>query len=467
MATRETVDFTSGSIPKHLIKFSIPLFLGNLLQALYNTVDSIWVGKFLGANALAAVTVGGPVIFALVAMVTGLTMATTTLVAQYYGAREHTKMRVVIGNSLVLLTVLGIIITIVGVVFNPTFLKWINVPEEIFDDAVAYLSIFFSGMVANFLYNVVSAILRGLGDSRTPLRFMAIASITNIILDPVFIFGLGPIPRLEVAGAAWATVISQIVSAILSLHYLFEKSHLVRWDRSIFKLNWQLIRQMLRIGLPAGAQQTLVSLSSLAVNSIVNRFGPTVVAGFGAAMRVDQFGFMPAMSVSLAVSSMVGQNLGARKRERVRDVVRSSMILSGSIALVVSLACLTIPEIFLRVFTSDTGVLIEGSRYLRTMAFAFIPMAWMFTLTGVLRGAGDTVASMFISLGSLWLVRVPLTSYLAFRRGMGPQGVWLGIAISIYMGCLFNYLYYRTGRWVRAAVTSQTQQSEDLGEGIA
>lgn len=467
MAGREMVDFTSGSIPKHLLVFSIPLFLGNLLQALYNTVDSVWVGQFLGANALASVTVGGPVIFALVAMVMGIAMATTTLVAQFYGAKEHDKVQVVIGNSLVLLLVLGIIVTIVGVAFSRTFLTWINVPEEIFDDAATYLSIFFTGMVANFMYNVVSAVLRGLGDSRTPLKFLAIASVINIILDPLFIFGFGPIPRLEVAGVAWATVISQVISAVISLHYLFVTSRLVRWTPTIWKPDRQVIGKLLRIGVPAGTQQTLVSLSSLAVNSIVNRFGPTVVAGFGAAMRIDQFAFMPAMSVSLAVSSLVGQNIGARKKDRVHDVVRWSIALSGAIALSVSVLCYVIPDVFLRAFTSESGVLVEGSRYLKTMAFAFVPMAWMFTLTGVLRGAGDTVASMFVSLGSLWLVRVPLASYLAFRREMGPQGVWLGIAISVYMGLLFNFLYYRTGRWIRAAVTSRVQEYDDMEKGLA
>ena len=209
MQRTQITDFTEGSIPKHLVMFSIPMLLGNLLQALYNTVDSIWVGRFLGPHALAAVSVGFPVIFALIALVNGVTMATTILVSQYFGARQQERLVKTVTNSLILLVALGLIISVIGVVFRRPLLELINTPPEIIDMASEYLAIYMAGLVGMFLYNVASAILRGLGDSRTPLRFLAYATFLNIVLDPLLIFGLGPIPPMGVAGVALATVIAQ------------------------------------------------------------------------------------------------------------------------------------------------------------------------------------------------------------------------------------------------------------------
>lgn len=449
---KKTIDFTRGSIPRHLIMFSIPMFLGNLLQALYNTVDSIWVGRFLGPQALAAVSVGFPVIFALVALIMGAAMAMTTLVSQYYGAKRQDMVVKTIGNSLITLTVLGLIVSVIGVVYRGELLSLINTPPDIMEQASGYLGVFLSGLIGMFWYNGISAILRGLGDSRTPLKFLAYATVINIVLDPLLIFGLGPLPAMGVKGAALATVIAQGISSLLALRYLFQSSGLVTLNKEFWIIDWSLIGLIFKIGLPAGLQHTLVSLSSLAVGAMVNRFGSTVVAGFGAAARIEQFAFMPAMSISLAVSALVGQNLGAQKEERVKDSVKWSGILAIAINFVVSLAILFIPTLLLAPFTKDTGVLEAGALYLRYLGYAYIPFALMFTLGGVLRGAGDTVTAMLLTLISLWVIRVPLAAYLSVNPYLGVKGIWLAIVISIYTGLIINYLYYRTGRWKKFAV---------------
>jgi len=457
---KQITDFTEGSILRHLIVFSVPMLLGNLLQALYNTVDSIWVGRYIGPNALAAVSVGFPIIFALIAMVNGITMATTILVSQYFGAQQHERLVRTVTNSLILLTVLGLVISVIGVTFRRPLLQLINTPAEIIDMASEYLAIFMAGLIGMFLYNVASAILRGLGDSRTPLRFLAYATFLNIVLDPLLIFGLGPIPPMGVAGVALATVIAQGMSAVISLRYLYLKSGLLHYEPGMFRLDWELTSLTFRVGLPAGIQQVLVSLSSVVVNSIVNSFGATVIAGFGAASRLDQFAFMPSMTMGMAVSALVGQNLGAGKSERVSETVRWSAILSSSITAIVSAIAILRPDILMVLFTKDEAVLAQGALYLRYVSLSYIPMALMFTIGGVMRGAGDTVATMLLTLVSLWLFRVPLAKYLSSIPELGVGGVWLGIAMGSVAGFLLNFGYYKTGRWKRRVLVQRTVDAE-------
>jgi len=454
MQHRNRRDFTRGSIPRHLIIFAIPMFLGNLLQALYNTVDSIWVGRFVGHEALAAVSISFPVIFALVALVMGIAMATTTLVAQYAGAGDSTMVRRTVGNSLTLLALTGSAAAVIGFVYRVPLLQLINTPPEVLDMASSYLGIFLAGLPLMFIYNATSGVLRGLGDSRTPLVFLAYAVVTNMALDPLFILGLGPLPAMGVRGAALATVLSQGVASILSLQFLLRSRDLLRLDRSLLRLDRRLTRLTLIIGLPAGLQQTLVSLSMLAVNSIVNTFGAAVVAGYGAGLRLDQFAFMPAMTLGLAVTALVGQNLGAGKQERVSATVRFGVLITTAIAIAVGLLVVVFARPLLTMFTTDPRVVEVGRGYLLFAAPAFVPFGLMFVLSGVLRGAGDTVPAMLITVASLWLVRVPLAATLA-RTAMDERGIWLAIALSPVIGTALNYGYYLSGRWKNRVVTNR------------
>jgi putative MATE family efflux protein len=450
MQNKNITDFTNGSIPRHLIIFAIPMFVGNLLQALYNVVDSIWVGRFLGSESLAAVSVSFPIIFTLIALVMGITMATTTLVGQYYGAKKTELLDKTIGNSLLLLTVFGSLISLLGIIFSRRMLVLINTPPDVLEFAASYLQIFCSGLLGMFWYNGVSAILRGLGDSRTPLKFLFYTTFLNIFLDPLLIFGWGPFPALGINGAAWATIIAQGISALISLRYLFFTSQLIIIKNDFWIPDLSIIKLIFTIGLPAGLQHTFISLSALVVSSLINLFGSTVVAGFGAAARVDQFAFMPAMSIGMAVSSLVAQNLGAGKNERVKESVRWSSLLTICITLFISLITLLIPHLLLLPFTKEPAVLAEGIRYLRFVAFSYLPMALMFTLGGVLRGAGDTFIAMIFTLISLWVIRVPLATSLSRLPFLGINGVLLGITLSPLMGFLLNYLYYRSGRWKKS-----------------
>lgn len=449
-------DFTSGNIQRQLLAFTLPMLAGNALQALYNTVDSVWVGRFLGSDGLAAVSVSFPVIFALISLVMGITMATTTLVSQYFGAKDEPMVRRVVNNSLSLLFVAAVLISVLGIAWRYPILRLVNTPDAIIAPAANYLLVFLAGLVFMFLYNVLSAILRGLGDSRTPLLFLVYSTVINIILDPLLIFGFGPIPRMEVAGAALATVIAQGVSAFLAIRYLNRVGHLLTFNWRELAFDRHLTGLTLRIGLPAGIQQMVVSLGNLTVSSFINSFGPAVVAAYGAAGRLDQFAFMPAMSLGVATSAFVGQNLGAGKQDRVRQTVQASLLQVTLFTLPAVLLALLAPAALLGLFTDSPTVLATGSQYLRIAAFSYLPFAWMFVYNGVLRGAGDTLPTMFFTIGSLWVVRVPLARYLSGLPSFGVRGIWWGIAISPLFGLILSYVYYLTGRWRRGAITRQT-----------
>ncbi len=458
-----TTDFTAGSIPRHLIAFATPIFIGNLLQAAYNTVDSIWVGRFLGPQALASVSVGFPIIFGLIALVNGLTMATTTLVSQYYGAKQPDMVSAAVSNGLTLLTIMGVFMAVIGYTLRWPLLRLLRAPDDIIDAAATYLGVYTLGFAPSFVYNAAGSILRGLGDSRSPLGFLAFATIMNIILDPIMIFGLGPIPRLEVAGAAWATVISQVFAAALALSYVVKRLGVGTRLRDLARLDWDLTRLTVKIGLPAGAQLTLVSMGMMVIMSTVNRFGSVAVAGSGVGSRIQQFGQMPAFSFGLAVTALAGQNLGAGLHDRVSQVVRWGMLLACAIAGAITIVVQAFPGKVLTLFTPDPTVLAAGTLYLRWLSLGFVPFAAMFVLTGVLRGAGDTLPTFFITLGSLWLIRVPLARALA-RTSLGVEGVWIAMASGPFMGLLLSYLYYRSGRWKHRAIVSQreSQAAVDL-----
>lgn len=456
---RPMQDFTEGSIPRHILAFSWPMLVGNLLQALYNAVDSFWVGRYIGAEALGAVSVSFPVVFALVSLIQGITMAATTLVAQYRGARDHENVRRTVANSVMLISTLGILSSVLGYAYRYAILRAMRTPVEILEPAAEYLGIFLVGLLPAFLYNVFASVLRGLGDSRTATWHLAYATVLNIVLDPIFIVGAGPLPPMGIRGVALATVIAQVFSAVLTTTYTWRYTNLIGRRREDWRADGSLCAKLFTIGIPAALQTAIVSFSMIVVASLVNTFGPTVVAAFGAASRFDQFAFLPALSIGLAVSALVGQNLGAGKAERVREVVLWSVLLSGGITLVISLVALANPRLLIQAFTSDEAVLAEGARYLRVIAFNYLPLAFMFTITGVLRGAGDTFASMMISFVTLWVVRLPLAALLAYRAGWGASGIWWSIVLSTTLGALLNYAHYLRGSWKSKVVVQAPQPS--------
>ncbi|NLO82186.1 MAG: MATE family efflux transporter [Clostridiales bacterium] len=461
MANRMGTDLTEGSIVKHLITFSVPLLLGNVFQALYNTVDSIWVGQFLGPEALGAVSVSFPITFILISLVTGITMATSVLVAQYAGAKDPEMITKTMNNSLLLLGTVAVIVTSLGIAFSKQILILLNTPQDVLSFAVEYLNIYLLGLVFVFGFNVMSAVLNGLGDPRTPVKFLIIATITNIILDPFFIFGIGFFPKMGIAGAALATIISQALALTLIMRHLYKINHIISPRIRDFKFVGELIWKLIKIGLPAGIQQIVVSMGLTIMVGIINSFGSSAVAAFGAASRLDQFAHMPAMSFGLAVSAITGQSLGAKKPERVKDVFKWGSILVSGITFIMVILALTVPKAFLKIFTSDADVLSIGSGYLRIVGLSYIPFSLMFVSNGILRGAGDTFPTMVFSFVSLWLIRIPLARYLSSIESLGVNGIWIAISSSSIISMALSQTYYKIGWWKNKKLVVRKAQSAE------
>lgn len=444
---KQTNDLTSGSVLKHLIAFSVPLLLGNILQALYNTVDSIWVGRFIGPQALGAVSVSFPLIMILISLVIGLTVGTTVLVSQYAGANNREMIEKTINNSFLILGSGAIIVTITGLIFSEKILIMMNTPADILGYATDYLEVFFLGLVFMFGYNILSSILRGLGDSKTPLKFLFIATVTNLILDPLFILGIGPIPKMGIQGAALATAISQALSFFLALRHLNKTNHLISFRISALKYDKELTAKLVKIGLPSGVEQIAVSMGMVVIASLINKFGWETTAAFGAASRIDQFAFFPAMSLGLAVSTLAGQNIGAGKYERLKEIYKWGSIATITVTGITTVLVLISPTFILKMFTTDAQVLKIGSQYLRILGLSYIPFAMSFVVNGMLRGAGVTLPSMFFSIASLWIIRVPLGNYLSSIDSLGSNGIWIAMAVSSVLSLVMSQVYYSSGVW--------------------
>ena len=311
-------DFTQGSVFKQLVEFSIPMLLANLLQAAYSIVDAIWVGKLLGHQAFAAVSSTMPIIFLLVSAIIGLTIATNILVGQAFGSRNMKLLSKILTNSFLGTALLCILMTAIGIIFSRSLLSLVNTPVEIRADAHTFFVIVLAGLIFTFAYNWFAGILRGLGDSKTPLYLLIVSTLLNIALVPLLITGFGPVPAFGIAGAALGTIISNIIMIVVAYIFVLRKHALLNiraWD---FTIDMEIWRKIFSIGIPVSLQMMVTSLASVLIVSLVNTFGSEMTAAYGIGMQLDQLAFMPAMAISMSISSMVAQNLGAKQYDRVK-----------------------------------------------------------------------------------------------------------------------------------------------------
>ncbi len=440
-------DLTNGNEASLIVRFAIPMLLGNVFQQLYNTVDSVIVGNVVGKEALAAVGASFPILFLLISLILGVTMGATILISQYFGAKDYEKLRRTIDTTYVFLFIGSIVISVLGILFSGTILRAMNTPADIIGQAQTYLNIIFGGMVMLFGYNAISAILRGLGDSKTPLYFIIIATLLNIVLDLIFVI----VFKWGIAGVAWATVISQGVSFLFGVLYLNKNHDFLKIRLNSLKFDRDIFVRSLRIGLPTGVQQMLFSFGMMALQFLVNGFGTDTVAGFIAATRVDSFATMPIFSFGAAISAFAGQNLGAGKMDRVSKGHRITIFISVTLALVTAFLIFFFGNSLIRLFNSDAEVIRIGTEYLKTVSAFYAVVAWMFITTGVMRGAGDTFVPMIISILSLWLIRIPLAAI--FSMFFGANGIWWSIPVAWSSGLLMTLLYYRTGKWKSKVAT--------------
>jgi putative MATE family efflux protein len=449
MASRLGTDLTVGSIPRHIVTFSLPMLIGSFLQTAYSFINAIWVGQFLGTGALATVTVSFPVIFTLFGIGMGMTLATNILVAQSYGAKRFDELRRVVDSSTVLIPGLGILLTVLGEVFTPHILRAMDTPADIFEASVGYLRIILLSLPFSFAMFAIRSMLQGMGDSKTPLYFQLVSVVLTTALDPLLIFGWLGLPKLGLNGTAWATLFSQALVLVALMVYLHRQKSPVAPGWPHVRHLGPETRQTFRIGIPASIQQSLVSLGMVMVTGIVNGFGETSTAAFGAASRIDQIAFMPAINFGMAISTLAGQNLGAGHHGRVREVFSWGCLFSGAITLVISAVAVLLPGPLLRVFTPDAAVIELGTSYLHIVGACYVLFGLMFVSNGIINGAGATMITTLISLLSLWVVRVPGAYWLS-RHLHSVKGVWYAIAFSFFVSLACSMAYYFSGRWQRA-----------------
>ncbi len=448
------VDMTQGRPGKQIVAFMIPMLLGNIAQQLYNTVDSIIVGKFVGDNALAAVGSAGPIVNLLLVLFVGISVGVGIMVSQYFGAKQRKELSKTIGCSLTLtLIATGFLMAITPFVTMP-LLRLLNTPKSIIGWCNSYLMILFMGIIGCAFYNILGGILRGLGDSVSALLYLLVATVINMVLDYVFVAYF----KMGVSGVALATVIAQLISALLSLRKLYKMKDVFDMERRYFAPEKKYVMMLIRLGLPSGITQAILSLSMIVVQSLTNSFGEMFIAANVIVMRVDGFAMMPAFSFGSAMTTYSGQNIGAKRMDRVSQGAKEGTLVAVAVSAFITLLILLSGRHLMAIFT-DTDALVELSfSMMKILAVGYIAMEVTQCLSGVMRGAGDTMTPMWISIVTTVLIRVPLAYGIAYftRSEEAPRGdsacIFISLLLSWLIGALITFLFYRLGHWKKKMV---------------
>ena len=434
-------DLTNGPVWKVITCFSLPLLVGNLLQQFYNIADSIIVGQFLGKEALAAVSASFYIYYFIIAVVIGVGSGTTVVVSQYFGARQYEKVQATFSSFFIFMLLASILLSITGMLTAEQIFRLTNTPEEVIPEAVAYFRIYIGGTFLFVTFNSIISILRGIGESVKPMVFILISTVLNIVIDLLFIVGFG----WGIEGAARATIIAQGIGMCIALAYVNNKQPLLSIKKKDLIFDWNIFKSCLKIGLPTSIQQCAIAIGLMALLGIVNSFGTNTLTAYGAAGKIDTIITQAVLTLSSALAAFCGQNIGAGKWERVHSGVRFTMWVNGVFSLFTFTTVYLFGDIMMQAFTHDSEVITIGRDYLVIISGFCIFHGAMNIYNGMLRGAGDTFFPMIVSLFSLWIIKIPLAGL--FSSIFGRSGIWWAIGISIFIGCVCNFFYYKSGRW--------------------
>ncbi|MET1032420.1 MATE family efflux transporter [Domibacillus tundrae] len=445
------MDFTDGPILKQLFFFSTPIMLANLLQVSFQFVDSMWVGNLLGADSLGAVTISSTVILTVLSFIIGVNNAALTILSQQRNRDNDSGLKSYLNAFAVLLTCLSLALGIAGYVYSEAILKMLDTPAEMISEAVVYLRINFIGILFLFGYNFISTILRALGDSKTPLKFVFAAVILNVILDPLFISVLD----LGIAGAAYATVASQGIAFILGMLYTLRARAVPFSIPAIPKKEEVLL--ILKLGIPAGLQMAVIYAGVTAILTVVNSFGGHAVAGFGAAQRLDSLIILPAMALGTAVNSMAGQNIAGNHWRRVHQIALYGVLYNLAVMLLIAVIVFMLAEFAVKLFVQQDDAVSFGAAYLKIVAFFYPFIGLNFILNGIVRASGAMYQVLLLNIISFWILRYPLTYFVS--SFVGENGIAWGMGIGFIISSAFSFLYYRFGNWRKIALFSSKRTS--------
>lgn len=434
---------TSGSIGKRMMFFALPLLLGNLFQQLYNTVDSLIVGNFLGSSALAAVSSSGSLIFMLIGFLSGISAGAGVVISQYFRAEDVPNIQRAVHTTVAFGIAAGLLMTIVGILLSPQILAWMGTPESVMPESVSYLQIYFSGSLGFVLYNVFVGILQAVGDSRHPLYYLMVSSVINLVLDILFIgfFHTG------VGGAALATVISQVFSAILCFVQLLRTKESYQLRLSSIRFDLPMLGRIIRIGLPSGVQNSIIAFANVVVQSYINAFGQMAMAGYGAYTKIEGFAFLPINSFTMAMTTFVGQNLGAGQTERTRKGARFGILVTVVMAELIGVIVMLFAPQLIAAFDSTPAVVQFGVEKARTAALFYCLLAYSHSVASVIRGAGKAVVSMLIMMTFWCVVRVAfLAVSIPFTHSV--LMVYAVYPLTWALSSVAFFFYYRRANWL-------------------
>lgn len=444
-AINRSTDMTTGSIWKRMVSFAVPVFLGNLCQQLYNAVDSVIVGKFVGKQALAAVASSGNLIFMMTGFFMGLFIGAGIVIAQYFGARNYEKVRSAVHTDIAFALCCGVLLTLLGVFFTPTILTWMRTPADVLSTSILYFRLYFLGSLATILYNAGMGILQAVGDSRSPLYYLVISSVVNVALDLLFVGAMD----MGVAGAAVATVISQVVSAVLCIIKLTRSDGPYRLEIKRIGFDLPLLKKITSQGVPSGVQNSIIAIANVVVQSNINTFGSDAMAGCGSYAKVEGFVFLPITAFAMALTTFIGQNLGAGQFDRAKQGARIGILCSMAMAELIGVALFFLAPYAMRLFNDDPAVVAIGVRQSHIEALFFCFLAFAHGVSAVLRGAGRAQVPMYTMLGCWCILRV---SYITLALKVWPDiaTIFWAYPITWSVSCVVFLIYYLKADWVHA-----------------
>ena len=460
----ETNHLTEGPILKSLIKLSIPIIFANILQTAYQITDTFWVGR-LGAVAVASVSISFPIIFLIVSFGGGLAMVGTILVAQYKGKQDQKAVNHITYQTLLMVIVVSGILSIIGYFLSPHLINLMGAEPDVFLGAVSYMRISFLGMIFMFTYMVFQSLMRGVGDVKTPMFIVLGTVLLNLILDPLFIFGYKFIPSFGVAGAAVATIGTQGLAAIIGILILIKGNHQIQLHLDDLRPDFDLIKKMFKIGIPASIEHSARALGMTIMTFLVAGFGTCTLAAYGIGSRILSFVIIPALGLSIATSTLVGQNIGAGKIKRAEKITKLSsftgFVVLTIIGIIMFLFAKQISTIFI---PGETDTIQSSSLFIRLMSLTFGFIGIQMALNGAFRGSGNTLISMTLSIFSLWFLRFPIAYFLSNYTYLNEVGVWMAFPIANIIATLVTVIYFMRGTWKKKKITEEIKLRKETTE---
>lgn len=436
---------TEGSIWKKITFFAVPIFLGNLFQQMYNTADSLIVGNFLGSNALAAVSSSGNLIYLMIGFFNGIALGAGVVIARYFGARDQENVEKAVHTTVAFGIVASIVLTIVGVFFAPQILVWMQTPANVMPESTEYFRVYFMGSAGFVMYNMFVGILQAVGDSKHPLYYLILSSIINVVLDIVFItvFDMG------VGGAAFATDISQVVSAVLCMIQLMRSKAEYRLNLRKIRFEWDIFKQVIQFGLPSGFQNSIIAIANVVVQSNINSFGEMAMAGCGAYSKIEGFGFLPITSFTMALTTFVSQNLGAKNYERTKKGARFGIACAMILAEVIGIIIFIAAPVFVAAFDRTPEVIVFGTERARTSALFYFLLAYSHSIAAVLRGAGKSVIPMIVMMIFWCVIRVAVLTGVSILIPSIAVVYWI-YPLTWTLSSVAFFIYYKRANWLYA-----------------